>query len=195
VNPLDLKAAKNDLVSQLNCPNFPNHLWLDVLANQYVDLDRVLAGYYSLESDHKRTSLMVTGQSPSPPPSMLSVLYTHRADELSEYEEFISGLFATGRPAALHYKVINLNKAIRVCIAKDNRISLVSYEKFSDLSTHHLVRDSVPATGISDEHVCPLVDPSPYANVTMLADALATLANTAIFAPHAMAGILGGVRG
>jgi hypothetical protein len=35
----DPKGAKNDLVSQLDCPNFPDNLWLDVLANRFIDLD------------------------------------------------------------------------------------------------------------------------------------------------------------
>jgi hypothetical protein len=52
---LDLKAAKNDLITQLNCPNFPDSLWLDVLANRFIDLDKVFSGYYSLKSDHRLT--------------------------------------------------------------------------------------------------------------------------------------------
>jgi hypothetical protein len=71
---LDLKAAKSNLVSQLDCPNFPDHLWLDVLANRYVDLDKVSTGYYSLESDHRITEsfgnvdiTLLSGGGPSKP--------------------------------------------------------------------------------------------------------------------------------
>jgi hypothetical protein len=71
-------------------------------------------------------------------------VYPHWVDELSEYKEFIIRLFAAVRPTALHYKVINLNKAIMVRVTKDNRLSLISYKKFSDLSTHHLIGDRVP---------------------------------------------------
>jgi hypothetical protein len=133
---LDLKAAKNDLVSQLDCPNFPDHLWLDVLANRYVDLDKVFSGYYSLESDHRITEsfgnvdiTLLGGGGPSKPAKTVEshgdwsiafaatkhaifYVYPHRADELAEYEEFIIGLFTAVWPAALHYKVINLDKAI-----------------------------------------------------------------------------------
>jgi hypothetical protein len=52
---LDLKAAKNDLNSQLNSPDFPNSLWLDVLANHFINLDKVFSGHYSLESDCRLT--------------------------------------------------------------------------------------------------------------------------------------------
>jgi hypothetical protein len=76
----------------------------------------------------------------------IAYVYPHRADELSEYEEFIIGLFAAVRPSSLHFKVLNLDKAIRVHVAKDNRLSLVSFEKFSDLSTCHLIRDSAPVS-------------------------------------------------
>jgi hypothetical protein len=167
---LDLKAAKNDLVSQLDCPNFPDNLWLDVLANRYNDLDKVFAGYYSLESDHKFTETignlditLLSGSGSSRPSKTveshgdwsiafsatkraIAYVYPHRADELSEYEEFIIGLFAAVRPSSLHFKVLNLDKAIRVRVAKDNRLSLVSFEKFSDLSTRHLIGDSVPVS-------------------------------------------------
>jgi hypothetical protein len=46
--------------------------------------------------------------------------------------------------------------------------------------------------GIPDEPIHPLADLSPYANVTMQADAPATPANIATFAPHATASTLGG---
>jgi hypothetical protein len=71
---LNLKAAKNNLISQLDCPNFPDHLWLNVLANRYVDLDKVFVGYDSLESDHKITEsfgnvniTLLSGGGPSKP--------------------------------------------------------------------------------------------------------------------------------
>ena len=52
---LDIKAIKNDLISQFNCPEFPDSSWADVLSNCFIDLDKVYAGYYSLKSDHKLT--------------------------------------------------------------------------------------------------------------------------------------------
>jgi hypothetical protein len=54
-------------------------------------------------------------------------VYPHRAEELAEYEEFIIGLFAAVQPTTLHYRVINLDKAIRVHVTKDNRLTLASY--------------------------------------------------------------------
>ena len=52
---LNIKAIKNDLISQFDCPEFPDSLWANVLSNHFIDLDKVYARYYSLESDHKHT--------------------------------------------------------------------------------------------------------------------------------------------
>jgi len=48
---VDIRRAKNNLIVRLDCPDFPDTLWNDVLLNRYVDLDRVYAGYYTLEAD------------------------------------------------------------------------------------------------------------------------------------------------
>jgi len=37
------------------CPLLPNSLWNDVLLDRYVDFDKILSGYYALESDHRET--------------------------------------------------------------------------------------------------------------------------------------------
>jgi hypothetical protein len=162
---LDLKAAKNDLISQIDCPDFPDSMWSDVLANRFIDLDKVYSGYYSLESDHKLTETvgnvditLSTGGGASKPTKSVethgewsiafaaakhAILYVfpHRAKELAGYEEYIIGLFAASRPSSLHYRVLNLDKAIRVRVAKDNKLTFTTFAHFSDLSTRHLIAD------------------------------------------------------
>ena len=107
---LDIKAVKNDLISQINCPEFPDSLWTDVLSNRFIDLDKVYAGYYSLESDHKLTKTigniditLSSGSGASRPSKTIethgewaitfaaakrAILYVfpHRAKELARYE-------------------------------------------------------------------------------------------------------------
>jgi len=38
---IDARHAKNDLIVRADCPNFPDTLWLDVLLDRFIDLDRV----------------------------------------------------------------------------------------------------------------------------------------------------------
>ena len=38
---IDTRRAKNDLIVRPDCPDFPDGLWIDVLLNWFVDLDRV----------------------------------------------------------------------------------------------------------------------------------------------------------
>jgi hypothetical protein len=160
---VDLKAAKSDLLSRFDCPNLPEGLWLDVLADRFIDLDKVYSGYYSLESDHKLTEsvgnvdiTLSSGSGSSKPSRMVQThgewsiafavakravlyVYPHRADEFSQYEEFIIGQFAAMECPGDHHRVLDLDKAIRVRVARDNKLSLTSFGKFSDLSTRHFV--------------------------------------------------------
>jgi hypothetical protein len=159
----DLKLAKNDLLSRIDCPNFPDGLWVDVLADRFIDLDKVFAGYYSLESDQKLTEsignidITLSSGSGSSKPSRTvnshgewsiafavakrAILYVfpHRAEELAEYEEYIIGLFAAVQDSGQHHRVLDLDRAIRVRVAKDNKLSLTSFAKFHDLYTRHVV--------------------------------------------------------
>ena len=36
---LDPRNAKSDILSQPNCPDFPDALWTDVILSRYVDFD------------------------------------------------------------------------------------------------------------------------------------------------------------
>ena len=50
---IDLKISKQAILSYPRCPIFPNAQWNDVLLDRYVNFDKILTGYYALESDHQ----------------------------------------------------------------------------------------------------------------------------------------------
>src|SRR5882724_8026974 len=71
--------------------------------------------------------------------------YPHRTKELNSYRKFIIGQFATfGGDSNLHFHVVNLDRAIRLCVAQTNDISFTSYDQFRDLITHHIVIRGTP---------------------------------------------------
>ena len=47
----DVKHAKNTLIIHPDCPNFPDLLWVKVLLRKYINLNKIFAGHYALESD------------------------------------------------------------------------------------------------------------------------------------------------
>ncbi|KAF8579935.1 hypothetical protein K439DRAFT_1295164, partial [Ramaria rubella] len=49
------KGAKAELVSQRGCPKFPDSLWIDILLNQFVDLDKIYTRVYLLNPEYKHT--------------------------------------------------------------------------------------------------------------------------------------------
>jgi len=115
---IDARHAKNDLIVRPDCPDFPDCLWIDMLLNRYIDLDRVYAGYYALNLDTCHTQsigdvdimLNHTGISSKTNKSIkmhgewaiafaatkAAVLYAypHHSREFSEYEKYVMGQFA-----------------------------------------------------------------------------------------------------
>src|SRR5882724_1966217 len=67
----DVKCAKNTLIIHPDCPNFPDPMWINVLLNRYLDLDRISTRHYALESDIPQSQAtgdidVTTGQSSNP---------------------------------------------------------------------------------------------------------------------------------
>jgi len=89
-----------------------------------------------------------------------AVLFTlpHRAREFFGYCEFIISQFATFGDSSNHFHVVNLYQAIRLWVAQSNDLSLMSYDQFGDLVTHHVVirggglAPSCLLTGSSTKH-------------------------------------------
>ncbi|CDO77126.1 hypothetical protein BN946_scf184657.g1 [Trametes cinnabarina] len=51
----DLAFAKQSIVCSPACPPIPDAVWTDVLANRYVDLDRIFSAVYTVDGDSKST--------------------------------------------------------------------------------------------------------------------------------------------
>src|SRR5882724_10362727 len=163
----DIKHAKNTLIIWADCPNFPDALWFDVLLNKYIDLDKIFAGHYALESNSPQV------QSASEPNATIGInmavspanisknsktiqshgnwtiayasakeailfSFPHRLKELCEYKKFIIGLFATVTVLAKYLLVMQLDRAICLHVTHSNDMSFMCYHKFNDLVACHL---------------------------------------------------------
>jgi hypothetical protein len=167
----DVKTAKNKIVGHLRCPIFPDGLWSDVLLGRFIDLDKVYSGYYALESDYHHTQTigdiditLYSGGSGSKPTKSVQThgewaiafsrtrrailfAYPHRADELEEYEWYVIGQFAAFSDVSQHYRILNLDRAIRLRVSQSNDLLLVSFSQFNNLVTHHLLGSAGPPRG------------------------------------------------
>ncbi|KAF8591632.1 hypothetical protein K439DRAFT_1656514 [Ramaria rubella] len=170
---LDSKCTKAELVGQRGCPEFPDSLWINVLLDQFIDLNKIYTGAYSLNPEYKHTEkvgdieiVLNMGGSGSSPTKIIrthdAVLfaYPHRARELDDYQCFIVGQFAALQDTMLHTRVINLDRAIRLRVARLNVYLLTSFDKFNDLVTQHILAPAaitISRGGTSDsaipEHV------------------------------------------
>ena len=67
----------------------------------------------------------------------IKFIFPHRKRELEEYTEYISSYFASLHSSA-HWKVFELDKAIRKHAGSVNDVSLNEFNKFRYLETHYL---------------------------------------------------------
>ncbi|KAF8585603.1 hypothetical protein K439DRAFT_1615876 [Ramaria rubella] len=152
---LDSKGTKADLVGQRGCPEFPDNLWIDVLLDRFIDLDRVYTRAYSLTAEYKHTEKMgdleIVVNSGGWGSAATKVVrthgewsiafaklkdtvlfaYPHRSKEFEDYERFIIRQFAALQETTLHLRVINLDWAIRLRVARSNRFLLTSFNNTS----------------------------------------------------------------
>ncbi|KIJ32986.1 hypothetical protein M422DRAFT_183765, partial [Sphaerobolus stellatus SS14] len=155
------KEVKRDLLGQADCPAFPDSLWHDVIVGNFVDLDKVYTGRYSLEPDTEFTQTIgdidfrIRGNSSTSKSSKevrthsewtvafhsaksaILFLYPNRKEEFAAYEAFIIGQFAATRPEE-HRRVITLDKAIRKEAAKVNNCTLTTVPSFNAFGTQYL---------------------------------------------------------
>ena len=160
---VDVRCMKNNLVVRLDCPDFPDALWTDILLDRYIDFDHVYAGYYALKLDTHHTQSIgdvdITVNHASTGPKTNKSIHTHgewaiafaatkaavlfayphRAREFVEYEKFIVGQFGTFIDASQHLRIILLDRAVRLRVARSNDLSLDRFDRFGDLITHHVV--------------------------------------------------------
>jgi len=160
---IDLKASKCAVLGFPRCPLFPDSQWNDVLLDRYVDFDKILTGYYALESDHRETQTIGgldisinTGGSSGKPVKEICIygewtiayarytravlfVYPHRSRELEEYQEYMAGQFAAYPDVSDQYKIINFDKAICLRVGQSNDLLLTDYARFQDIISYHLI--------------------------------------------------------
>jgi hypothetical protein len=154
---LDLKLTKLKVLGAKRVPEFPDMEWNNVLLGKAVNLDVVFTGMFSTATDSRTIEnlgeLELHFGAAKPAKSVnthgdwiiawriafraTKFIFPHRENELDEYTEYISSYFASVQPSA-HWKVFNLDKAIRKRVGSVNNISLNEFSKFRYLETRYL---------------------------------------------------------
>ncbi|KAG9218369.1 hypothetical protein CCMSSC00406_0007260 [Pleurotus cornucopiae] len=125
----DLSLAKQRVLARPDCPDFPRSLWKPLLGGEFIDLDKILSGIYSLSGERKEVQkfgdfevinagIKVTRHVTSHGEWNIAwaqyrrtLLFTfpHRRNELDAYEAHIIGLFTAAPPL----RVIQFDRAVR----------------------------------------------------------------------------------
>ncbi|TDL13990.1 hypothetical protein BD410DRAFT_679003, partial [Rickenella mellea] len=140
----DLKSAKASMLSLFSCPNFPDSLWSDLLANRYIDFGKLLGHIHAINPSSRLierigdieistggmlepiTAIKTQGQwsaAFSMYRKAVTAAYPHRGEELDTYYDAIINYFNVTIETE-HYRIINLDKSIRLRVAGSNSISL-----------------------------------------------------------------------
>ena len=163
---IDPKATKQSLVNELDCPEFPDSEWKNIIARRAVSLDAVLSGQLSTTHNDPKVEnfgdLEITFGAVEPTKiirnggdwsitwnrTVRATIFTfpHRVEELSSYGEYIVNLFTITHPS-MHSRVITFNKAVRKRVGSVQNLELSNFEKFSDLKIVHM--DSIGVSVIS----------------------------------------------
>lgn len=154
----DLTLAKQRVVCSPGCPPIPDSVWSDVLANRYVDLDKIFSAVYTIDGDHKSSvklgDLELVGF-PSKPKRHVErhghwtvawalyqravlYVYPHREPELRAYYDQINSFFAAVSEFEAS-RVVNLDRAIRGEVGRSNTLLLSDFSRFNHLYTMHVV--------------------------------------------------------
>ncbi|KAI9064554.1 hypothetical protein FKP32DRAFT_1714216 [Trametes sanguinea] len=154
----DLTLAKQRVICSPGCPPVPDSVWTDILANRYVDLDRVFSAIYTIDGDHKQSvklgELELSGLPTKPKKHIerhghwtiawalyqraVLYVYPHREQELRTYYDQINGFFAAVSELEA-FRIINLDRAIRGEVGRSNTLLLSDFSRFNHLYTMHVV--------------------------------------------------------
>ena len=146
---LDFKLTKLRVLSAKWVPEFPDMEWNNILAGKSVNLDAVFTRMYSTATDSRTIEnlreLELHFGADKPAKSVethgdwviawriafraTKFIFPHREKDLEEYTEYISSHFASLHSTA-HWKVFELDKAIRKCVGSVNDVSLNKFNKF-----------------------------------------------------------------
>ncbi|KAL4252528.1 hypothetical protein AB1N83_014296 [Pleurotus pulmonarius] len=159
----DLSLAKQRVLARPDCPDFPRSLWKPLLGGEFIDLDKILSGIYSLSGERKEVQkfgdfevvdagIKVTRHVTSHGEWNIAwaqyrraLLFTfpHRRNELDAYEAHIIGLFTAAPP----FRVIQFDRAVRVRVGQRNNLLLSDFTSFHDLHTRCIVAAGATAEG------------------------------------------------
>src|SRR5882762_9531489 len=154
---LDLKLTKLKVLGAKRVPEFPDMEWNNVLSGKSVNLDVIFTRMYSTATDSRTIEnlgeLELHFGATKPAKSVEThgdwiiawriafcatrFIFPHREKELKDYTEYISSYFASVHPSA-HWKVFELDKAIRKRVGSVNDVSLNEFSKFRYLKTRYL---------------------------------------------------------
>ncbi|KAL1937234.1 hypothetical protein VTO73DRAFT_13930 [Trametes versicolor] len=113
----DLSLAKQRVVCSPGGPSIPDSVWVDVLANHYVDLDKIFSAIYAVDGDRKsciKLGELELVEFPAKPKRLVQrhghwtvawalyqravlYVYPHREGELRAYSDQINSFFAAIR--------------------------------------------------------------------------------------------------
>ncbi|CAL1707956.1 unnamed protein product [Somion occarium] len=154
---IDIKFAKSNLVNSSGAPEFPDAEWTNILSGKPVNLDHVFSGHYSAGQEEKQVEklggLEISYRPTAPSKrvetfsdwvyawnrtvSAIAYAFPNRSSELRAYADHILGIFgALATP--LHYRVLELDKAIRSRVASRRDLLLTDYSSFIDLQMQYI---------------------------------------------------------
>jgi hypothetical protein len=154
INP---RATKRSLVNELDCPEFPDSEWKNIIAGRAVNLDAVLSGQLSTTNDDTKVEkfgdLEISFGAVEPTKIIKNggdwsiawnrtvratiFAFPHRSKELTNYGEYIVNLFSVTH-SSVHNRVIAFDKAVRKRIGNVRNLELSDFERFADLKIAHM---------------------------------------------------------
>ena len=163
----DLSGVKALLRVADNLPEgIPSSQWDRIIRGESVDLHQILSSMHFVQFDEERKGhvggaevVFAVAESKQQVKSggewsavfrrmskAVAFLFPHRREELSEYAEYIEGLFAAKHVSA-HSKVILFDQSVRNRVGGGQNVLLTDYQSFSGLSEAILHADGVEYRG------------------------------------------------
>ena len=163
----DLSGVKSLLRVANNLPEgIPPSQWDRILRGESVDLHQILSSMHFIQFDEERKGrvgraevvfavaeskrqVKTGGEWSSAYRRMskaITFLFPHRREELSEYADYIEGLFSAKHTSA-HSKVILYDQSVRNRVGGGQNILLTDYQHFSSLSEAILHADGIEYKG------------------------------------------------
>lgn len=165
----DVSFVKQKIACHADCPEVPTSLWTDIISNHFVDLDKLHTAAHTVDAEHRETIQLGNGIEVVAATSRVSkrveshgdwinawdayhdavlFVYPHRDAELRHYRNHINGLFKS-IAAPFAKQVINVDRYIRLQVARSNRRLLSDTTSFQDAYTMFILPAGAAAPGAS----------------------------------------------